>query len=124
MKTSEPLRRIAIGAYALPLVYHVADGLIRDPRGGFLVLASVALLPAILFFCGLRWCRYIVGVFSVLFVLLWLVLPMAQHAVDRTGTFWFVWCIVLLVFIFSSIMSFTRNSEATMNESNNEPHLK
>ncbi|MFN5960702.1 MAG: hypothetical protein ACK5CW_04400 [Verrucomicrobiota bacterium] len=109
MKTSEPFRRIAIGAYALPLVFHIADSLIRDPRGCFLILASGALLPAILYFCGLRWCRYVVGAFSVLFVLLWLVVPMAQHEIDRTVTFWFIWFIVLSVFIFSSIMSFTHN---------------
>jgi len=111
MKTSEQLRRIGIGAYALPLVYHIADSLIRNPRGGFLILASVALLPAILYFFGVRWCRYVVGAFSVLFVLLWLAVPMAQHAIDRTRTFWFIWCIVLLVFVFSSIMSFTRNRQ-------------
>ena len=109
MKTSEQLRRIAIGAYALPLVYHISYSLIRDADGDFLTLASVALFPAILYFCGLRRCRYVVGGFSVLFVLLLIAVPMAQHAIDRTGKFWFVWCVVLLAFVFAAAMSFTRD---------------
>jgi hypothetical protein len=111
MKTSETLRRIAIAAYTLPflvrLVLSLVDGDLRD----MLVLSAVALTPAILFFCGVLWCRYVVGAFSVIFLLLWLATPMAQHAIDRTVTFWLIWCVVLLVFIFSSVMSFTRNRE-------------
>ncbi len=112
MKTYERLRRIAIGAYALPFLFRLALSLIRGGSEDFtehLILAAVALAPAILFFCGVRWCRYLVGVFSVIFLLLWLATPMAQHAIDRTVTFWLIWCAVLLVFIFSSVMSFTQN---------------
>ena len=114
MRLNETLRRIAIGAYTLPFLFRVVLSLIH-PRFGelrdMLILSAVALTPAVLFFCGVRWCRYVVGAFSVVFLLLWVATPMAQHAIDRTGSFWFVWCIVFLVFIFSSIMSFTPNRQ-------------
>ncbi|MBA4149835.1 MAG: hypothetical protein H0X66_17105 [Verrucomicrobia bacterium] len=111
MKTNERLRRIAMVAYTLPFLFHLALSLFRGRPGDLsmsLILAAVALTPAILFFCGVRWCRYVVGAFSIIFLLLWLATPMAQHAIDRTVTFWLIWCAVLLVFILSSTMSFTR----------------
>jgi hypothetical protein len=114
MKTNEPLRRIAIGVYALPFLFRIALSLFRGRPGDLpmsLVLAAVALTPAVLYFCGVRWCRYVVGVFSVIFLLLWLATPMTLHAIDRAGSFWFIWCIVLLVFSFSSIISFTRTRQ-------------
>jgi hypothetical protein len=108
MKINRHRHGIAVAVYALPLVYHITDSLVKDARDGVLILASVALVPAVLYFCGIRWCRYVVGAFAVFFILLCLVIPMMQHSVDRTGPFWFLWCLVLSMFIFPSVMTFAR----------------
>jgi len=112
LRTVQQIRNIAIGAYALPFLFRFAYALI-DGRPGDLILGAslvgVAVWPVILHFCGVKWARYVVGIFSVIALLINLILPMAQHAIDRTATFWFIWSILLLVFSFSSFMSFKGN---------------
>src|SRR5215212_10204383 len=106
MKINEPYYRIAVALYMLPFLSRVVFSLVRGRPGDLrdmLILSFVTLTPAVLYFLGVRWCRYIVGAFSSVSALICIFLPMAQHSIDRTTRFWFLWCIVLLIFIVSSV---------------------
>jgi hypothetical protein len=115
MMTFESFRRIAFVAFSLALL---APVLIRgsksnwtDSGTGLLAFELIPLLPLAAYFLGVRWCRYVVGVLSSLWLLLWLLIPMALHEIDRRGSFWLIWWMVIPVLIFSSIMSFVRGKE-------------
>jgi hypothetical protein len=112
MRNIELFRRIAFGAYSLSLVFSMIDCFGRDAPHAFLIFPSVVLLPAILYFLGIQWCRFVVGLFSIFLFLFWIVSPLAQHAIDRTGKFWLTWSIVLSIFVFSAVMSFVPREKA------------
>jgi hypothetical protein len=120
MSITERTVKIAIALYGLLFIGLIGVGFIgalfSDDGGdgpGLFLFAGLALLPAVLYFFRVRWCRYVVGVLSAIALLIWSVLPMALHAVDRGGRFWIVWPMVWLVFAFSSCISFVRVRETS-----------
>ena len=86
-------------------------------RGGLtaLVIALMTVGPAILFLCGVPWARFLLGLLSLLLFLFWGLLPLMQHAVDRTGKFWLFWAYFGIVLVAGAAASFLRPSE-TKNE--------
>jgi predicted membrane channel-forming protein YqfA (hemolysin III family) len=57
-------------------------------------LALVVLAPAIAFIRGVKWCRPVVAALSLVFLFLWTLSPMAQHAIDRHAGFWIFWSVI------------------------------
>jgi hypothetical protein len=109
MKVSSPIIKVIIALYALLFLGQVVGALNHSEFGdlGFhLVLAGVALPPAILYFLGVKWCRHVVSAFSIIFLLAWCLIPIAQHAVDRTPQFWLSWSSVAVVLLLSSLVGY------------------
>ena len=56
-------------------------------------LAISVLAPAIAFVRGVKWCRPFVATLSLLFLFVWTLSPLAQHAIDRHAAFWTFWSV-------------------------------
>src|SRR5688500_212656 len=70
MKITTRTQRIGIALYALPFLAVIGMSVFFVWTGTWeMIVTGVALLPAALYFFGVRWCRYVVGVFSVICVL-------------------------------------------------------
>lgn len=67
MKVTPRTQTIGIALYSLPFIAVIALSLFFVWAGTLeMIVASVALLPALLHFFGVRWSRYVVGVFSAI----------------------------------------------------------
>src|SRR5688500_14639830 len=105
MKVTPRVQTMGIVLYSLPFLAIIGISLFFVWAGDSeMILAGVALLPAVLFFCGVRWCRFVVGVFSLIAVLACSMIPMVRGTEGKY--FWLVWSPVWLVFAVSSITSF------------------
>jgi hypothetical protein len=62
-------------------------------------------VPALAYLFGVRWARFIVAIECILFLPLWLLLPLALHEVDRSTGFWFFWPLSVLVLLYSAVAS-------------------
>jgi hypothetical protein len=105
MKVTARAHTIGIALYSLPFLAIIGLSLFfvwaGDPE---MIVACVALLPAVLFFCGVQWSRYVVGVFSVIGVVGCSMIPILRGTGGRY--FWLIWSPVWLAFAFSSFISF------------------
>lgn len=113
MKINERLRRICFALFAIVFVVYSAVSLTRG--GGFAsnaVLAAVAVPPVVFYFCGVRWCRHVIGALSIVFLSFHCLAPLALHEVDRTPVFWLVWPTVLIIFAVTAITAFARIENA------------
>lgn len=105
MKVTARTHTIGIALYSLPFLAIIALSLFFVWAGDAeMIVAGVALLPAVLHFFGVRWCRYIVGVFSAISFLACSMIPIIRGSGGRY--FWVIWSPIWLVFAFSSFISF------------------
>ena len=67
IKVTARTHKIGIALYSLPFLAILAFSLFVMSAGNVeLVVTGVALLPAVLYFLGVRWCRYVVGVIAAI----------------------------------------------------------
>jgi hypothetical protein len=105
MKVTARLRRIGIALYSLPFLVIIGVSLFFVWAGNAeMIVAGVALLPAAMFFFGVHWCRYIVGVFSAISFLACSMVPILRGSEGRY--FWLIWSPIWFVFAFSAFISF------------------
>ena len=107
MKVTARIHKIGIALYALPFLAVIALSLFFVWAGNLeMIVAGVALLPAILYFFGVGWCRYIVGVFSAVCVLAGALRAIPALTMDQGRYFWLIWSPIWLVFAFASFVLF------------------
>ena len=105
MKVKERMRTIGVALYSLPFLAVIGLSLFIVWAGNTeMVVTGVALLPAVMYFLGVRWCRYVVGVFSALSFLVCSMIPITRGTEGRY--FWLIWLPVWLVFAVSTFVSF------------------
>jgi hypothetical protein len=69
-----------------------------------MIVAGVALLPAIFYFFRVRWSRYVVGVFAAMGFFVSSMVPLTRGTAGRY--FWVIWFPIWLLFAFSCVVSF------------------
>jgi hypothetical protein len=105
MKITPRTQSIGIALYSLPFVAVIIFSLFFVWAGDVeMLVAGVALLPAVLYFFRVRWSRYVVGVFSALGFLTCSMIPVVRGTARRY--FWLIWCPIWLLFAFSCFVSF------------------
>jgi len=105
MRVTTRTHALAVGLYSLPFLAVLLFSLLFTWAGNLeMVVAGAALLPAALYFFGLRWCRYVVGVVAALSFLLCSTIPMTRGTEGRY--FWLIWAPIWLVFGFAALVSF------------------
>ncbi len=105
MKVTARTRMIGIALYSLPFLAIIALSLFFAWAGNTeMIVAGVALLPAVMYFFGVRWCRYVVGVFSAISFLACSMIPIIRGSGGRY--FWLIWSPIWLIFAFSAFISF------------------
>lgn len=104
MKVTARAQSIGIALYSLPFLAVIVLSLFVWAGNIEIIVASVALLPAVLYFLRVRWSRYLVGAFSALALLTCSIVPITR---GTAGTyFWAIWCPIWLLFAFSCFISF------------------
>jgi hypothetical protein len=98
--------RYAVAVYGVLLAIHlgfmvkqtVADSphLHWDMFDPLVIEALPVLAAACFFFLDWQWCRWLVLIFAILTLPLIAFSPIAQHAIDRTPTFWALWSVWLV----------------------------
>jgi len=105
MRVTTRTHALAVGLYSLPFLAVLLFSLLFTWAGNLeMIIAGAALLPAVLYFLGLRWCRYVVGVVAALSFLLSSTIPMTRGTEGRY--FWLIWSPIWLVFGFAALVSF------------------
>jgi len=111
-------RKIALIPYSLLFIPVIAIGVVtvrmtdRGDDGGFFAIAAAGLLPVILYWFGIQWCRYVVGTISAIILFVWPIL--AFHEPARGPEFWLISVLVWVAFAFSALISFTPNRAAAI----------
>jgi hypothetical protein len=107
MRVTGRIHRIGIALYSLPFLAVLVLSLFFVWAGNLeMIVTGIALLPAVLYFFGVRWCRYIVGVISVIGFLACSLRALPALTMDQGRYFWLIWSPIWLVFAFSSFVSF------------------
>jgi hypothetical protein len=107
MKVTPRTQKIGIALYSLPFLAIIVFSFFFVWAGNWeMIVTGVALLPAVLYFFGVQWCRYIVGVFSALCVAAATLRAIPALTMDQGRYFWLIWSPIWLVFAFSAIISF------------------
>jgi hypothetical protein len=107
MKVTARMHQIGIVLYSLPFLAIIVFSLFFVWAGNLeMVATGVALLPAVLYFLGVRWSRYVVGVFSVLCFVAASLRAIPALTTDQGRYFWLIWSHIWLIFAFSSFVSF------------------
>jgi hypothetical protein len=107
MKVTTRTQRIGIALYTLPFLAVIALSAFFVWAGAWeMIVTGVALLPAVLYFFGVRWCRYVVGVFSVICVLAAALRAIPALTTNQGRYFWLIWTPICLVFAFAALVSF------------------
>jgi hypothetical protein len=105
MKVTPRAHILGIALYSLPFLAIIGTSLFFVSAGNAeIIVAGVALLPAVLYFFGLRWCRYVVGTFSAMGFLACSMIPIMRGTDGRY--FWLIWSPIWLLFAFSTFISF------------------
>jgi hypothetical protein len=105
MRVTTRTHAIAVAFYSLPFLAVLLFSVLFTWAGNLeMIIAGVALLPAVLYFFGLRWCRYVVGVIAAMSFVLCSMIPMIRGTEGRY--FWLIWSPVWLVFGFAAVVSF------------------
>jgi hypothetical protein len=106
MNVTARTQSIGIALYSLPFLAVIIFSLLFVWAGNVeMIVAGVALVPAVLYFFRVRWGRYIVGVISVFAFLICSIVPMTRGSAGKY--FWLIWCPIWLLFAFSSFVSFS-----------------
>ena len=66
-------------------------------------------MTALKFFQKASW--IIIGTIAVFVLLFWSLMPLMQHAIDRTSGFWLFWSAIEIALIAIAVVSFARKSE-------------
>ena len=107
MKVTARTQKIGVALYSLPFLAVVALSLFFVWAGNWeMIVTGIALLPALLYFFGVRGCRYVVGVFSVICVLVAVLRAIPALSTDQGRYFWLIWSPIFFIFVFSAIVSF------------------
>jgi hypothetical protein len=104
MKVTARTQSIGIALYSLPFLAVIILSLFVWAGHVEMLIAGVALLPAVLYFFRVRWSRYVVGVFSAVGLLTCSIVPMTRGTAGKY--FWLIWCPIWLLFAFSCFVSF------------------
>ena len=105
MKVTARAYAITMLVYALPFLGILVFSAVSMWAGDLeMILAGAALLPAVLYSCGVRWCRYVIGVFATISFLACSAVPFIRGSEGRY--FWVIWLPIWLLFGFSALMSF------------------
>ena len=105
MKVTARTQTIGVALYSLPFLSIIVFSFAFVWAGTMeMIVAVIALLPAILYFLGLRWCRYVVGAISALGFLACSAVPVTRGTEGRY--FWVIWSPIWLLFAFSCVTSF------------------
>lgn len=105
MRVTARIHAIAIVLYSLPFLAVLAFSVFFVWAGTVeMIVAGVALLPAVMHFLGVRWCHYVVGVFAAISFLVCSMIPLTRGSEGRY--FWMIWSPIWLIFGFSALMSF------------------
>ena len=74
----------------------------------FLSIATELLFsaPSIGYLLGVSFLRFVVGAEAFLIGLMWLFMPIALHAIDKTLGFWTIWLGIGLALVFACLGSF------------------
>ena len=105
MKVTARTQSIGMALYSLPFLAVIILSLLFVWAGNVeMIVAGVALLPAVLYFFGVHWSRYVVGVFAAIGFLACSIIPIARGTAGRY--FWLIWCPIWLLFAFSCFVSF------------------
>ena len=104
-----PARVHAIGIvlYSLPFLAVIVLSLFFVWAGNLeMIVTGVALLPAVLYFFGVRWCRYVVGVVAAIAFLAASLRAIPALSMDPGRYFWLIWSPIWFVFGFAAFISF------------------
>lgn len=108
------LHHTVIAIFALSILGHLISHMVwAAPRGLIWSLYSGHLLLLALaagYFLGSRWCRLAIGSIAWIFIPLLLLMPLAQHEVDRTFRFYSWWTIALIVFVVTAVTCFHKET--------------
>jgi hypothetical protein len=105
MKVTPRTQKIGIALYSLPFLAVMALSLFFVWAGNLeMIVAGIALLPAVLYLFGVRWCRYVVGLFAAISFITCSAIPIIRGSDGRY--FWLIWGPIWLVFAFSCFISF------------------
>jgi hypothetical protein len=116
MKVSARTRQIVLALYSLPFLVIMGVSLFFVWAGNTeMIVAGVALLPAAMCFFGVRWCRYVVGVFSAISFLACSMVPILRGSEGRY--FWLIWSPIWLVFALSAFISFIPDRQTSQDSS-------
>jgi hypothetical protein len=112
MRASPRTQTVGIALYSLPFLAVITFSVFFVWAGNLeMIIAGVALLPAVLHFFGVRWSRYIVGVFSAISFLVCSMIPFVRGTYGKY--FWLIWSPIWLLFAFSSFISFVPVRQTT-----------
>ena len=108
MMTVKPrTHQIGIALYSLPFIAVMVLSLFFVWAGNVeMIVAAAALLPAALYFFGVRWCRYVVGVIAAIGFLACSLRAIPALTTNQGRYFWVIWSPSWLIFAFSSFVSF------------------
>jgi len=113
IKVKARTHKIGIALYSLPFLAIIVLSLFFVWAGNVeMVVTGVALLPAVLYFLGVRWCRYVVGVIAAIGFLACSLRAIRALTMDQGRYFWVIWSPIWLVFAFSSFILFIPVREA------------
>ena len=110
MRVTTRTHALAVASYSLPFLAVLLFSVLFTWAGNSeMIIAGAALLPAVLYFLGLLWCRYAVGVIAAMSFMLCSVIPTIRGTEGRY--FWLIWSPIWLVFGFAALVSFIPPSE-------------
>jgi len=113
----ERRRRLAFVLFTVPFLLRAADFMVKGLPGysdKVPILLGIV-VPVILYFMGQRWCRYIVGILSLLGCFVCLIMPFSLHG-RPTPSFWLLTVTFFLVFIFTAQTAFAREALTSVPE--------
>ena len=105
MKITARTRATGIALYSLPFLAVLLFSVFFTWAGNLeMIVAGIALLPAVLYFFRIRWCRYVVGVIAAISFALCSMIPMTRGTEGRY--FWLIWSPIWLLFGFAALVAF------------------
>ena len=105
MRVTTRTHALAVALYSLPFLAVLLFSVLFTWAGNLeMIVAGAALLPAVLYFFSVQWCRYVVGTVAALSFLLCSIVPMIRGTEGRY--FWLIWSPIWLLFGFAALVSF------------------
>lgn len=106
MKVTTRTQQLGIALYALPFLAVIAISLFVVWAGTWeMVLTGLALAPAVLYFFGVGWCRFVVGAIAALGFVACCLRAIPALTMNQGKYFWVIWSPIWLVFAFAAVVS-------------------